>query len=229
MASAQLALPIRLDDHAVFESFHAAGNESLVHHLEAAADGLNAGAFVFGPVASGRTHLLQAACARAGSAGVFLTAALLREAGVAMLDGLESRGLVALDDVDRLAGDEGLERGLFDLYNRCVDSGARLVVSAAAAPRELAIGLPDLASRLGQLPAFRIRELSDAERAKALALRAAHRGLELPDETAYYLLTRTSRDMASLYRLLDRLDQEALRAQRRLTVPFVREVLQRDG
>jgi hypothetical protein len=31
--------------------------------------------------------------------------------------------------------------------------------------------------------------------------------------------------MGSLYALLDTLDREALRAQRRLTVPFVREVL----
>jgi hypothetical protein len=31
--------------------------------------------------------------------------------------------------------------------------------------------------------------------------------------------------MASLYRLLDRLDAEALRAQRRLTIPFVKSVL----
>jgi DnaA family protein len=47
----------------------------------------------------------------------------------------------------------------------------------------------------------------------------------LPDDAARYLVTRSRRDMASLYKLLDTLDQEALRAQRRLTVPFVRDVL----
>jgi hypothetical protein len=31
--------------------------------------------------------------------------------------------------------------------------------------------------------------------------------------------------MASLYEVLDKLDNEALRAQRRLTIPFVKEVL----
>ena len=31
--------------------------------------------------------------------------------------------------------------------------------------------------------------------------------------------------MASLYALLDKLDTEAMKAQRRLTIPFVREVL----
>jgi chromosomal replication initiation ATPase DnaA len=35
--------------------------------------------------------------------------------------------------------------------------------------------------------------------------------------------------MASLYGLLDKLDLEALRAQRRLTIPFVRGVLQQQS
>jgi DnaA family protein len=64
---------------------------------------------------------------------------------------------------------------------------------------------------------------------QALRLRASQRGLELPDDTARFLLNRSRRDMTSLYRLLDTLDTEALIAQRRLTIPFVREVMQRLG
>jgi DnaA family protein len=85
--------------------------------------------------------------------------------------------------------------------------------------------LPDLKSRLSLLPAFQVNVLSDQQRVEALQLRAGHRGLELPDETAGFLLNRSRRDMASLYELLDKLDLEALRAQRRLTIPFVRQVL----
>ncbi|MGC8519703.1 MAG: HdaA/DnaA family protein, partial [Steroidobacteraceae bacterium] len=40
---------------------------------------------------------------------------------------------------------------------------------------------------------------------------------------------RFPRDMAQLYALLDTLDEAALAAQRRLTVPFIREVLARPG
>ncbi len=39
-------------------------------------------------------------------------------------------------------------------------------------------------------------------------------------------MSRSRRDMRSLYELLDKLDLEALRAQRRLTIPFVKDVLQ---
>jgi DnaA family protein len=71
-----------------------------------------------------------------------------------------------------------------------------------------------------------VHALDEHAREAALKLRARHRGLELPGDTARYLLKRSRRDMASLYELLDKLDLEALRAKRRLTIPFVREVLE---
>jgi hypothetical protein len=59
----------------------------------------------------------------------------------------------------------------------------------------------------------------------ALRLRAAGRGLDLPEDTALYLLRRFPRDMHALGRLLDEMDVASLTAQRRLTVPFVRAIL----
>jgi DnaA family protein len=76
-----------------------------------------------------------------------------------------------------------------------------------------------------RLPPFHVQPLADTDRVRALQLRASMRGLDLPVETANYLLTRRKRDMASLYALLDRLDLESLKAQRRLTIPFVKTVL----
>ena len=78
---------------------------------------------------------------------------------------------------------------------------------------------------MSRLAVFQVQPLDEQQRVAALQLRAQHRGLELPDDTAAYLLKRSRRDMASLYALLDKLDLEALRAQRRLTIPFVRDVL----
>ena len=91
------------------------------------------------------------------------------------------------------------------------------------------IKLADLESRLSRLPVFHSTELDETNRIKALQLRARFRGLELPDETANYLLSRNRRDMTSLYQLLDKLDTEALIAKRRLTIPFVRGVLLNRG
>ena len=150
-------------------------------------------------------------------------------AGPDILEGLASRALVCLDEIDEVVGRDDWELALFNLFNELQESGGQLIVAARAAPRECGIALADLASRMSRLPVFQIHVLDEQQRVAALQLRARHRGLELPDDTAAYMLKRSRRDMASLYGLLDKLDLEALRAQRRLTIPFVRDVLRQDS
>jgi DnaA family protein len=222
----QLALPLRLADHAIFDTFFAAGNEPVVDYLRSLAHAApGQGAWVWGARATGKSHLLQATCERFDDRAAYLPLAELSRAGPALLEGLASRQLVCIDDVDGVAADEDWERGLFVLCNDVLEAGHHLVVSAACAPRESDAALADLRSRLQRLATFHIRELDDPGRVAALQLRASHRGLELPGETARYLLVRSRRDMRSLCELLDKLDLEALRAQRRLTIPFVKGVL----
>ncbi len=226
----QLVLPLRLADHAVFASFYERGNEPLVATLmelaRGAAGGEGHGCWLWGDVATGKTHLLQAVCDRAGDHAVFVPLSMFAVAGPTVLEGLASRELVCVDDIENVVGDPEWETALFDLCNQLVDAGGQLIVAASTTPRECRIKLPDLASRLSRLPVFHVHALDDEQRVGALQLRARHRGLELPAETARYLLKRSRRDMASLYELLDKLDLEALRAKRRLTIPFVRDVLQ---
>ncbi len=223
----QLALPLQLADHAVFTSFLPDGNETLVATLQELASGGNGhGCWLWGADANGKTHLLQAVCDVAGDRSAYVPLSLFDTAGAVILDGLANRELVCIDDIDRVVGDDLWEAALFDLCNQVFDAGGQLVVSASSSPRECMIVLPDLSSRLSRLPVFQIRPLDEDELVAALQLRSRHRGLELPDVAARYLLKRSRRDMASLYELLDRLDFAALRAKRRLTVPFVRDVLE---
>ena len=226
----QLALPLQLADHAVFASFLAGDNDTLVATLvDLSAGNEGQGCWLWGAAATGRTHLLQAVCDAAGDRSVYLPLEMLAPAGPGILEGLESRELVCVDDIEQVAGDEDWERALFNFYNALYEAGGQLVVAAAAAPRESGFSLADLASRMSKLPVFQLRPLSDQQRVAALQLRARHRGLELPDDTAAFMLKRSRRDMASLYDLLDRLDLEALKAKRRLTIPFVRGVLEGDA
>jgi DnaA family protein len=73
----------------------------------------------------------------------------------------------------------------------------------------------------------RLGPLAESDQPAALRHRAGRRGLELPDETLAFLMRRAPRDFATLCRMLDALDTESLAAQRRLTVPFVRDWLAR--
>ena len=223
----QLALPLQLADHAVFASFLDSGNETLVATLaDIAVGGEGHGCWLWGAASTGKTHLLQAVCDEAGDRAVYVPLSMFADAGPGILEGLASRELICIDDMNLVAGQIEWEMALFDLSNQIFDVGAQLIVSAASAPRECPIELADLQSRFARLPVFQLHVLDEDERVSALQLRSKHRGLELPDDTARYLLKRSRRDMASLYEVLDRLDKEALRAKRRLTIPFVRDVLE---
>ena len=228
----QLALPLSLQDRGVFESFWPADNEALVAFLANLADAApggsaSAGCWLWGGPATGKTHLLHAVCERLGDDAVFLPLERFATRGPGILEGLASRRSICLDNIEAVAGIDDFELALFALLNQIADTQVSLVVSSNAAPRDCGFQLADLQSRLSRLPVFRVEPLDEEGRVQALRLRASQRGLELPDDTARFLLHRSRRDMASLYLLLDKLDAEALIAQRRLTIPFVREVLQR--
>ncbi|MDH3947871.1 MAG: DnaA regulatory inactivator Hda [Gammaproteobacteria bacterium] len=221
----QLPLGIGLKDTATFDNFYPAGNELVLQALQ---EGNDAMLYLWGPVGSGKSHLLQALChatAANGHSPVYLPLSELVSLSPALLEGLEHQALIAVDDVQTVAGLSQWEEGLFHLYNRVRDSGHRLVVSATSAPAGLALALPDLASRLGWGPVFQLTSLADTDKRAALQMRARRRGLEMGNEVAEYLLRRCPRDMDSLFNLLNRLDQASLAAQRRLTIPFVRQLL----
>lgn len=220
-----MALPLQLQDHAVFESFLQDGNETLVAFLVDTVDTLRGGGWIWGAPATGKTHLLQACCCRAQGSAVYLPLEQLHDAGPGILEGMAEQSLICIDDIDRVAGNPAWEAALFGLYNHVLELGGAIIVAARAPVRECNFKLADLESRLSQLPVFRVEPLDEEGRLRALQLRAGHRGLTLPEETARYLLARSRRDMASLYNLLDRLDRLALEAQRKLTIPFVREVI----
>ena len=222
----QLALPLTLDDHAVFETYYDKGNETPVAALrDLCRAAAGPGIWLSGGPATGKSHLLQAVCRCTTVPAMYLPLSEFGSQGPAVLEGMTAFRLICLDDVDGIAGDDDWERALFLLYIDAMAKAVALVMSAAAPARQCGFGLPDLESRFTQLPTFRLSELDEEGRKAALRLRAKHRGLELPDATADYLLSRQQRDMSSLYALLDRLDAEALAARRRLTVPFVRSVL----
>jgi DnaA family protein len=146
----------------------------------------------------------------------------------AAAEGLEAADLLALDDLDAIAGSREDEIALFDLHNRLRDAGRGLLYAAADAPDALGLGLPDLRSRLAQCARWALPVLDDAGRAELLRQRAAARGLDFEDAALEWLLRRASRDLGNLTAIFDRLDRASLAAQRRLTVPFLRQVLEAD-
>lgn len=230
--SGQLPLALRYPPDQRFDTWveMAPGAAAALRALVAGSE--SAPVLLVGPSGSGKTHLALATCAAAhaqGRTGTYVAldrvAGRLRDA----LDGLHGADVVALDGLQAVAGRRDDEIALFDLHNRLHDSGRALVYTARVAPDELGLVLPDLHSRLSQCTRFALAMLDDDGRARMLRLRADRRGLHFDDAAIDWLLRRVDRDPASLAALFDRLDRAALAAQRRITVPFLREVLEAEG
>jgi len=223
--SVQLPLNITLRDDATLVNYYPGDNEEVVAQL-ADERGEDVPLYLWGGRGAGKSHLLQAVCHAAdGGTAAYLPLMQLKALSPSVTEGLEHMDVVCVDDIHTVAGDKHWEAALFHLFNRCREHGVRMVNSGAAAPAGLGLGLPDLASRLGGGLVFHIKPLSDEHMMSALQLRAGRRGLELPVDVARYLLRRCERDMTTLASLLERLDHASLAAQRRLTIPFVREWL----
>lgn len=156
---------------------------------------------------------------------MFVSLAQLKQFGPESLEAWQAARVIALDDIEQVIGDRAWEQGLFRLYREVEERGASLLCAAAAPPLRLKFSLPDLASRFAAAHLLTVRALDESDQREALRLRALARGLELPEESALYLQRRFRRDLPTLYELLDAIDEAAFREQRRLTLPFIRQVL----
>jgi DnaA family protein len=220
----QLPLGVRPRAHAVFASFAAGPNTELVAALEGPGrDPL----WLWGNSGSGKTHLLQAVCAKAGEGAAYFPLDRSARLPPEALGGYARCRVVCIDDAHAVAGDLDWERALFRLFNEASESHCRLIFAAVAAPRQIGWRLEDWSSRAGACVVYHVRDLDEAGRGEAMRLRAKQRGLELPVETLDYLMKRMPRDLRSLFDILDELDEASLVAQRRLTVPFIRDALEK--
>lgn len=86
--------------------------------------------------------------------------------------------------------------------------------------------MPDLQSRLATGLVYQLDSLNDNAKQKVMQVQSRARGLEIPPEVTQYLLRHHSRDLLELMQALQRLDKASMAEKRRLTVPFVRQVLQ---
>ncbi|MEQ8952793.1 MAG: DnaA regulatory inactivator Hda [Gammaproteobacteria bacterium] len=221
--SRQLALGVRLDDDATFDNFHvSAGNRVVVTALQDPAQPV---ILVWGNLASGRTHLLQAACHREDGQSIYIPGTEKSQLDPAILDEVEQLQLVCIDDVESIAGDPDWEQALFHAINTCNGGSTRLLLSANAPPGQLAIDLPDLQSRLQQALVFHLHDLNDTDKLAAFRFRATKRGMTVPLEVGEYIMQRSERSLAVLMDILERLDSSSLERQRRITIPLVKATL----
>ncbi len=225
----QLPLNIQLNQTATLADFSWGDKpwlqEQLMHTLHGEGERV---LYIWGPPGCGKSHVLQACCqtARHAQGSIYLPLDLLHAYGPGILDGIEEQSLIAIDDLDIIAQNPAWEEAIFHVYNKIRDSGRHcLLLSGTCAPMNMPIRLADLRSRLSGGLVIQLQELPDLEKIKILQHHAHGRGLTISANVAHFLLRRCTRNLHDLLQCLNQLDEASLIAQRKITIPFVKQVL----
>lgn len=225
----QMPLRVQLRDDATFDNFYAQSSIEAIEHLKLLASGAGEQCvYISGARGAGCSHLLQAACHEAQKIGlnsVYLPLDELVLYSPAVFESLEDLPLIALDNVQCIAGQAAWEQALFHLFNRVRDAGGRLVLAANVPLEELGIQLADLESRLKWGLLYHIDSPDESFKILALQYRAQRRGLELSADVAKYIVKQVAANMEAMFEVLQQLDSASLSAQRKLTRPFIKAVM----
>lgn len=219
----QLTFELAPPEAPTFANFLPGRNAEAVHALQrfAAGEARETGIVLWGAPASGRSHLLRATAAAAQPHRQVLQ---FPDWQAIPAEPPGPGALIAADDIDD--ADAAAQGRLFTLYNRLRETGGHLVVATAVPPGRLRLR-EDLRTRLGWGLVYEVLPLADAEKPAALARYARERGFALADDVIAHLLTHGRRDMGSLVATLAALDRFSLAQKRPITVPLLREWVQR--
>ena len=222
----QLPLQLNLKEVYRFDNFHFYQNELKVALTELVDSADTSFIYLWGENSSGKSHLLMATVESASKNTLYLPLAeLVKSASPDVLEFVEELDLLCIDDLDAIAGKPDWEEALFHCFNRVQLSGCKLLVAAHHNPATVSLTLADLQSRMATALIYQLDSLDDTGKQQALIIQAQARGLDLPDDVANYVLRHHSRDMHVLMVLLQNLDKASLVEKRRLTIPFIRQIL----
>lgn len=225
----QLALAIQLNDEATFSDFCWGDNALLQQQLNNTLNGKGERLiYLWGAPGSGKSHLLQACCqaVSGNQSAIYLPLHTLNEWGPQTIDGIDEQSLIGIDDIDAIAANSAWEEAIFHLYNRVRDNEqTTLIITGKCPPAQAPVRLLDLRSRLSWGLVIQLNELNDCDKINTLKLHAHKRGFDLPTSVGHFLINRCARNMHDLHTLLNRLDEASLMAQRKITIPFVKNIL----
>jgi chromosomal replication initiation ATPase DnaA len=207
---AQLLLPLEANNAMTRADFIVApSNARAVAFLDSFPDWAAPGAALYGPSASGKTHLARIWAARAGA--TLLDARDLPEA---------VEGPAVVENIDSAPGFDH-ETLLFAILER----GSPLLLTGRGAPSTWPVALPDLASRFRAMLAF---ELGAPDEALLMALAVklfADRQVSVPESVVTHLVRTLERSPAALRDFIQRADAKAMEEKKPVNLKLIQSLM----
>jgi len=174
-----------------------------------------------GPVGSGKSHLAHIWAAEA-NARIVEAAGLTADA----VAGLAAAGAVVVEDCHDPRLDQA---ALFHLINALRAQGGSLLVTTRIWPQSWSDALPDLVSRLRQATPAELGEPDDTLLEQVLVKLFSDRQVVVESSVIQFIVARMERSLQSANEIVALLDRRALAEGRRITRPWVAEILRSVG
>jgi len=185
--------------------------------------------FVWGNQSSGKTHLAQAIC-RAFDQSTKKSCVYLpldnEQISYHILEGLADIDLVCIDSLECVRGNYKWQVALFNLYNELKDSNKKLIIFSRETPLQMQLELADLTSRLSSMSIYKLSKIADEHLVRFIQTSGKNIGVEINIEVATFILNRSDRSIINLKRIISTLDEQSLAHHRKVTIPFVKEILE---
>jgi len=226
----QLPIQFEFQSNQHFSTFYPGDNKEVICHLQQLCSSKEQQTFLWGESGTGKTHLLQATIQEANiqnRTSFYFSFDSKALPDASMFDGLENMDIVCLDNIEQIAENQEWEQALFNFYNLHRDGNKKLIISASCPPKYLAIQLADLKTRMGWGITFKLKPLNDEQQLDALIYKANDLGFNIPVNVGRFLIAHYARDLPSIWALLDKIDHATLAAKRKLTIPFLKQIMSR--
>jgi len=184
--------------------------------------------YIYGTKESGKTFLLQAMCNFYNSnkkSSVYIPLKRALDYGVDIFEALEDIDLICLDGIEEIITDIEWEKAIFNLINKSLISGCRLILTSSKDLNSLNFTLPDLESRIRKIQSFELFPIDDKDIIDALMHISKLTSINLGDKEAKYLVTYSKRNITNLVHILESLDQLSMEMKRKITIPLIKEVI----
>ena len=230
MTSIQFPLQFEFQANTAFNTFYSGCNDEIITELQALISGAGERhIFLYGGAGYGKSHLLQASCQLADKEGLnpfYYPFHRNKLPTLTMFDVLEEVQLVCFDNVDQIAGNLDWEQAFLNFLDQHLENNYRWILAARLHPEDIKVKLPDLKNRLITGLALKLKPFADEESVSALIYKASHMGITITPKVGHFLLSHYGSDLPSLWVLLGQLDKATLSAQRKLTIPFLKQIME---
>ena len=215
-----------------FENFVVCGGNRTAYAFAqklSAGDGTENLLYVYGPLGSGKTHLLTAIANKLHA--TYLSLAELDAPGAGeeremrITERVADSPALILDDLHLLPDSQDLRVEIWELFNAFYTSGRKIAIAGLAPPKELPHLDGHLTSRLLWGLVARMDVSDDDSRRMILKKLAEDRHIALPDEVIEEMLLRVRRDIPSLVYALETINRFSIATKRKIGLRLAKEAL----